>query len=38
VLGLLHSRLPNASEEEIKIAADELNKITKIRLEKLIDD
>ena len=38
MLGLLHARLPNAPEEEIKIAADELNKITKIRLEKLLED
>lgn len=38
MLGLLHARLPNAPEEEIKIAADEQNKITKIRLEKLLED
>ena len=29
MLGLLQARLPNAPEEEIKIAADEQNKITK---------
>lgn len=38
MLGLLHARLPNAPEEEIKIAADEQNKITKMRLEKLLED
>jgi len=38
LLGLLHARLPNAPEEEINIAADEQNKITKIRLEKLLED
>jgi 2-oxo-4-hydroxy-4-carboxy-5-ureidoimidazoline decarboxylase len=38
MLGLLHARLPNAPGEEIKIAADEQNKITKARLEKLLED
>lgn len=38
MLGLLHARLSNAPEEEIKIAADEQNKITKIRLEKMLED
>lgn len=38
MLGLLHARLPNTPEEEIKIAADEQNKITKIRLEKMLED
>jgi 2-oxo-4-hydroxy-4-carboxy-5-ureidoimidazoline decarboxylase len=35
MLGLLESRLPNDPEKEIKIAAEEQNKITRIRLEKL---
>jgi 2-oxo-4-hydroxy-4-carboxy-5-ureidoimidazoline decarboxylase len=37
MLGLLHARLPNTEEEEIKIAADEQNKITKLRIEKLLE-
>jgi len=37
MLGILQSRLLNTPEEEIKIAADEQNKITKIRIEKLLD-
>jgi 2-oxo-4-hydroxy-4-carboxy-5-ureidoimidazoline decarboxylase len=37
MLGLLHARLPNSPEEEIKIAADEQNKITKLRIEKLLE-
>ena len=36
MLKLLLSRLPNRPEEEIKIAAKEQAKITKIRLEKLL--
>lgn len=35
MLGFLTARLQNAPEEEIKIAMDEQNKITKLRLEKL---
>ena len=35
MLEMLNSRLGNDPEEEIKIAAGEQNKITKIRLEKL---
>jgi 2-oxo-4-hydroxy-4-carboxy-5-ureidoimidazoline decarboxylase len=37
MLGILHSRLHNKPEDEIKIAADEQNLITKLRLEKLLD-
>ena len=37
MLGMLQSRLQNAPEDEIKIAADEQNKITKLRIEKLLD-
>jgi 2-oxo-4-hydroxy-4-carboxy-5-ureidoimidazoline decarboxylase len=36
MLQLLLERLPNTSAEEIKIAADEQNKITKLRIEKLL--
>lgn len=38
MLGILASRLSNDPKEEIEIAADEQNKITKLRLEKLLDD
>ncbi len=37
MLGMLQSRLQNSAEEEIKIAADEQNKITKLRIEKLFE-
>lgn len=37
MLAILQSRLSNAPEEEIKIAAEEQNKITKLRLQKLIE-
>jgi 2-oxo-4-hydroxy-4-carboxy-5-ureidoimidazoline decarboxylase len=37
MLEILNSRLPNDPEEEIEIAADEQNKITKLRLEKLLE-
>jgi len=37
MLSMLEERLPNSPEEEIKIAAEEQNKITKIRLEKLFE-
>jgi 2-oxo-4-hydroxy-4-carboxy-5-ureidoimidazoline decarboxylase len=37
MLEILTSRLPNDPEEEIEIAADEQNKITKLRLEKLLE-
>lgn len=35
MLDLLNSRLPNAPEEELAIAAEEQRKITQLRLEKL---
>lgn len=38
MLGILQARLPNDPKEELEIAADEQNKITKLRLEKLLDD
>ncbi len=37
MLSILQSRLQNDPAEEIKIAADEQNKITKLRIEKLLD-
>jgi 2-oxo-4-hydroxy-4-carboxy-5-ureidoimidazoline decarboxylase len=37
MLALLQSRLPNDPEKEIEIAADEQNKITRLRLEKLLE-
>ena len=37
MLGMLQSRLANNPEEEIQIAADEQNKITKLRIEKLLN-
>ncbi|MFN8575225.1 MAG: 2-oxo-4-hydroxy-4-carboxy-5-ureidoimidazoline decarboxylase [Candidatus Sericytochromatia bacterium] len=36
MLDILKSRIDNDSEKELKIAGDEQNKITKIRLEKLL--
>ena len=36
MLQLLQARLPNEKEEEIKIAMDEQNKITQLRLQKLL--
>ena len=36
LLHILESRLQNSPEEEIKIAADEQNKITLLRLQKLM--
>jgi 2-oxo-4-hydroxy-4-carboxy-5-ureidoimidazoline decarboxylase len=38
MLGILTARLNNNSEEEIKIAMEEQNKITRLRLEKLFTD
>jgi OHCU decarboxylase len=35
MLAILRSRLPNSPEQEIRIAAEEQNKITRLRLEKL---
>jgi len=37
MLELLQERLNNKPEEEIKIAANEQNKITKLRLQKLLE-
>ncbi len=37
MLGLLQSRLSNSPNEEIQVAADEQNMITKLRLEKLLE-
>ena len=37
MLGMLQTRLQNNPEVEIEIAADEQNKITKLRLEKLLE-
>jgi len=37
MFGMLQSRLENKPEEEIQIAADEQNKITKLRIEKLLN-
>lgn len=37
MLGLLHARMQNNPAEEIRIAAEEQNKITKLRLEKLLE-
>ena len=36
MLAILRSRLPNSPEQEIRIAADEQDKITRLRLEKLL--
>lgn len=38
ILTLLKSRLDNDPKDELEIAADEQNKITRLRLEKLVDD
>ncbi len=37
MLNLMQSRLQNSPEVEIEIAADEQNKITKLRIEKLLE-
>jgi 2-oxo-4-hydroxy-4-carboxy-5-ureidoimidazoline decarboxylase len=37
MLRMLQSRLPNGPSEEIKIAMEEQNKITRLRLEKLFE-
>jgi 2-oxo-4-hydroxy-4-carboxy-5-ureidoimidazoline decarboxylase len=37
MLEMLHERLKNDPAEEIRIAADEQNKITKLRIEKLLE-
>jgi OHCU decarboxylase len=36
ILAILRSRLPNSPEQEIRMAAEEQNKITRLRLEKLL--
>ena len=36
MLGMIHSRLKNSKEAEIRIAADEQMKITRYRIEKLL--
>jgi OHCU decarboxylase len=36
ILAILRSRLPNTPEQEILVAADEQNKITRLRLERLV--
>jgi OHCU decarboxylase len=36
MLAILRSRLPNSPEQEIRMAAEEQNKITRLRLEKLL--
>ena len=36
MLAILRSRLPNSPEQEIRIAANEQDKITRLRLEKLL--
>lgn len=37
MLGILHARLHNAADKEIRVAADEQFKITRLRLEKLLE-
>jgi 2-oxo-4-hydroxy-4-carboxy-5-ureidoimidazoline decarboxylase len=37
MLTILQSRLPNDPKDEIEIAAEEQNKITKLRIEKLLE-
>lgn len=37
MLEILQSRLPNNPEDEIQLAAEEQNKITKLRIEKLLE-
>jgi OHCU decarboxylase len=36
MLAILRSRLPNSPEQEIRVAAEEQNKITRLRLERLV--
>jgi 2-oxo-4-hydroxy-4-carboxy-5-ureidoimidazoline decarboxylase len=38
MLDMLRERLKNDPQDEIRVAADEQNKITKLRLEKLLDN
>ena len=37
ILGLLQLRLHNNQDEELRVAAEEQNKITKLRIEKLLE-
>jgi len=37
MLALLHARLPNERDRELRVAAEEQRKITRIRLEKLFE-
>jgi len=37
MIGILHERLGNDPEKELRVAADEQRKITRLRLEKLLD-
>jgi 2-oxo-4-hydroxy-4-carboxy-5-ureidoimidazoline decarboxylase len=37
MLAILRSRLENPPEHEIRVAAEEQNKITRLRLEKLFN-
>ena len=36
MLRILRSRLPNSADDEVRAAAEEQNKITRLRLEKLL--
>lgn len=36
MLGILQSRMPNSAGQEIRIAAEEQDKITRLRLQKLV--
>ncbi len=36
MLRILRSRLPNSADDEVRVAAEEQNKITRLRLEKLL--
>jgi 2-oxo-4-hydroxy-4-carboxy-5-ureidoimidazoline decarboxylase len=36
MLGILDARLPNDAETELRVAAEEQRKITRLRLEKLL--
>jgi len=36
MLAILRSRLPNSPEQEIRVAAEEQNNITRLRLERLV--
>jgi 2-oxo-4-hydroxy-4-carboxy-5-ureidoimidazoline decarboxylase len=38
MIGILHERLGNDPDKELRVAADEQRKITRLRLEKLLDE